>query len=242
MALVYFLDPDDKVISKALAFTGMWEERETVFFKKITNKGMHILDIGANIGYFTLQFSKSVGSKGKVTSFEPNPKSFAILEKNVLKNNLKNVVLYKKAVSDFSGNAKFYISKSNAGDNRFEGKLIHDDDDKRQQIEVEVIKLDDFIDNEQVDLMKIDTQGAEMKVFKGASKIIKNNPNLKIITEFWPIGLFAQGTEPLDFLSRIKKLGFKIYDLGYEKMVKLSNEELCKKYPGKMFTNLYCTK
>jgi len=76
-----YLDPNDQIISRYIAIKKIWEPDETNFFNKSIDKGMTIIDIGANIGYFTLLFSKLVGDSGKVITFEPNPHSFKILKK-----------------------------------------------------------------------------------------------------------------------------------------------------------------
>lgn len=235
-----FLDPDDVHISRIIALTGTYEPVETEFLKKIVKTGMNVVDIGANIGFFTVLFSRLVGLHGKVIAFEPSPRSFHILEKN-LQNCSSNVTILNKAISDYTGVEKFYLSQENFGDNRFSGSQILNTDDYRDSIETGVIRLDDYFQNDSVDLLKIDAQGAEMKILKGGRKTIDRNANLKILIEFWPIGLMAQGTSGKDFLHSLKNLGFEIYELDNEPK-KISIDELCAKYTGLSHTNLYCVK
>lgn len=238
-----FLDPQDWVISRALSINKVWEPEETKFFRQILHEEMTVVDVGANIGYFTVLFSKIVGERGRVISFEPDPGSYSILQKNVKENNLANVLAIQKAVADFCGKAKLYLSKTNHGDNRMSSTIIEDIDIEREVIDVDVTSLDDALKDINIDFLKIDTQGAEMKVINGAQKMIKRNKNLKIALEFWPIGLRSQMSEPSDLLSKLREMGFDIYDMKEKVGMKnISNEELCAKYAGKSFTNLYCVK
>lgn len=88
-----WVDAEDYAISYYLITRGIYEPRETNLFKKIVRHGMTVIDLGANIGYYTLIASKLVGESGKVYAFEPEPDNFNILVKNININNLKNVVV-----------------------------------------------------------------------------------------------------------------------------------------------------
>jgi len=237
------IDTKDLGVSKILADTNSYEINESRFFKQIIKKGMHVVDIGANIGYFTILFSKLVGSEGKITAFEPSPRSFNLLKKNIKLNSAENIDPIQKAVSNFSGKAKLYLSNHNAGDNRLFANEILKIDKGREVIEVETVRLDDYLKDELISLLKIDVQGGEMNLIDGALKTISNNQNLKMIIEFWPIGLSSQGIAPHIFLEKIKQLGFLIFDMNHLNETKESSiEELIKTYQGQSYTNLFCTK
>ncbi|MDE2590834.1 MAG: FkbM family methyltransferase, partial [Patescibacteria group bacterium] len=235
-----YLDPLDQVLSKAIALTGIWEPDEKKFFKSIISSGMTIVDVGANIGYFTMLFSKLVGPNGKVVAFEPNPRSYSFLEKNVKSNSLQNIIAVKKAVSDHSGVTKLFLSKNNSTDNRIFDSQIYETDNNREIVDVQVTTLDEHVKDMKVDILKIDVQGAEMTVINGALQTIKNNPNLQIIVEFWPAGLSSNGTKPLQFLKKLDNLGFYTYDLNGSQPLQKTMTELCNEYTDKSFTNLYC--
>lgn len=110
-----FLDSKD---SLNLSINGIYEPLQTELVKKEIKKGDVVLDIGANIGYYTLIFAKLVGEDGKVFVFEPAPTNFSFLKKNVEINSYKNVVLVQKAVSNKTGKLKLYLSEDNIGDHR----------------------------------------------------------------------------------------------------------------------------
>jgi tRNA/tmRNA/rRNA uracil-C5-methylase (TrmA/RlmC/RlmD family) len=94
-----FLQPGKDVISDCLAQDKVWEPFETHIASTELNQGDVILDLAANIGYFTSLFSKLVGEQGKVFAFEPNPDNFALLQRNVEVNNCTNVTLIISADS-----------------------------------------------------------------------------------------------------------------------------------------------
>ncbi len=173
---------------------------------------MVVVDIGANIGYYTLIAAKLIGDNSKVYAFEPEPESYKLLAKNIKTNDYANVVTIQKAVSDKTERIKLFLDKSNLANPSLAQQNICD---KNQNgfLEVETITLDDFfrevVKNFKVDIIKMDTQGAESLILEGAEKIIKNN-KLKIIMEFWPKGLENMGTGPLRLLKRLENYGFRI--------------------------------
>jgi len=92
-----------------------------------------------------------------------------------------------------------------------------------------------------IDFLKIDAQGSEMNIIQGAKNIIKNNDQIKLIIEFWPIGLIAHDCKPIDFLYELKSLGLIIYDLD-DLTTEINIDKLSSKYDGKSYTNLFCKK
>jgi len=236
-----FLDPNDTIVSKNLATRGVYEPIETEIVKKEIKRGDIVLDIGANIGYYTLIFSELVGENGKVFAFEPDPDNFALLNKNVQINNCHNVVLIKKGVSNKSGMAKLYLSEKNKGDHRTYDLL-----DGRKSIEIEIIQLDDYFKDYKgkIDFIKIDIQGAELNAFYGMRNIFKKNQNMKILTEFWPEGLKNSGANPAEYLQFFTEHGFKMYDVCGKtgRMKSIGASELLKTYiyEKQIETNLLC--
>jgi tRNA G37 N-methylase Trm5 len=109
----------DSKESLDLSIYGVYEEYETDLIKKEIDRGDVVLDLGANIGYYTLLFAKKVGDEGRVYAFEPDPTNFSLLKKNVEINGYRNVVLIQKAVSNKNGKLKLYLNEDNKGDHRF---------------------------------------------------------------------------------------------------------------------------
>lgn len=234
-----FLDSED---SLHLSTSGIHEPFETELVEKEIKKGDVVLDIGANIGYYTLIFAKLVGESGKVYAFEPDPDSFALLKKNVEINGYKNVVLIQKAVSNKTGKIRLYLCEDNKGDHR-----IYNSHDDRKSIEIEAIRLDEYFKNYngKIDFIKMDIQGAEGGASQGMFNLLKKN-NVKIITEFWPNGLKRFGIDHEEYLKLFIELGFKLYMVNEQKKkIELVNiPKLLETYtPEKEnFTNLLCVK
>lgn len=233
-----FLDSKDAL---GLSINGIYEPLETELVNKEVKKGNAVLDIGANIGYYTLIFAKLVGEDGKVFAFEPDPTNFALLKKNVEMNGYKNVMLVQKAVSNKTGKLKLYLCEDKPGDNR-----IYNSHDRRKSIEIAAIRLDDYFGrhNLKIDFIKMDIQGAEGGAIQGMLNLLKKNKTVKIVTEFWPVGLKRFGIDPDEYLKLLIELGFKLYEINeQEKKIKPVNiPKLLEIYtPEKEnFTNLLC--
>lgn len=194
----------------SLLITGYYEKYVTEIFKQLIKPGMVVIDIGANIGYFTLIAAKLVGREGKVYAFEPEPNNFRLLVKNIKINGYSNIVPIQKALYNKSGKRKLFTNKVNLRDPSFSEDNVLE---KEGFVEVETITLGGFFGNvandNKVDLIKMDVQGAEGLIIEGARKILRNN-NLKIIMEFWPYGLKNIGTDPLKVLHKLQNYGFEI--------------------------------
>jgi len=199
------------------------EERTTELFKEMVKEGDTVVDIGANIGYFTLLSAKLVGKKGRVFAFEPEPKNYNYLLKNIELNNIGNTVLAtQKAVSDKTGKTKLYICEHDTGHhtiNQPEGIKSYKPNtgNKESFIEIDAVTLDDFLKdkNRLVDIVKIDAEGAEMLVLLGMDKTIRQNHNIKLFVEFFPLLIKKMGNSPEDFIKKLlEDYGFSIFIIG----------------------------
>ena len=149
--------------------------------------GDTFVDIGANIGWFTLLASRLVGNSGHVIAFEPDPENYAILARNIERNSMKNVTPVKAALSCSPGNGWLYKSPDNLGDHR----LFQCDG--RESVSVELTRISDHIDWD-IDFIKCDTQGHEWHVFSGmAGYFDQCEKRPPILLEVWPNGLEASG-------------------------------------------------
>jgi FkbM family methyltransferase len=191
---------------------------------------MTVIDIGAHIGLLSTIIAQKVGRSGKVYAFEPTPSTFKLLQKTVAINNQSNVVVpFRKAVSDKSGTATFYITDLPAHNSN---SIINNKRTYANEhgIEVEVISVDDFVSAQKlskIDMIKIDAEGAEFAVLKGAAKTI-DLYKPKIILALHPEGIVNFGdslAEIWDFIiSKNYEVCFKS-----EKMTKelfVSQKEL----------------
>jgi FkbM family methyltransferase len=199
-----FLDRHD---SLHLSLNGIYEPSETAFFQRVIQPNQVVADIGANIGYHTLLFARSVGPNGHVHAFEPNQECIALLRRNIAANRYANVTVCEKAVSDATGPLQLFLNEDNLGDHR-----TYDAGDRRNAIQVQAVSIDDYCATTGVrfDWIKMDIQGAEYRAVKGMSSILRANPHTAIVTEFWPAGLQSAGTEPASYLGLLASLGLRL--------------------------------
>lgn len=157
-------------IQRHIYLRGFYELRETKIIKEILSSGDIFVDIGANIGWYTVLASKIVGLKGRVFSFEPSTEIFNHLEKNIAINKLENVTTSKTALSNQTGEAYFNIAPKN---NEGIGSLISNVDVDYQQDVVKTIEFDNYFEREKIRLVKIDVEGAEFKVLQSMKKTLR---------------------------------------------------------------------
>ncbi|HRU04311.1 MAG TPA: FkbM family methyltransferase [Candidatus Brocadiia bacterium] len=196
----------DSVDSLALAYHGVYEPFETELVKRYARPGAVALDIGANIGYYTLLMASIAGPEGRVYAFEPEPANYALLCENLRANNLGNVTTFQKAVSDREGVVCLSMSSENMGDHR-----IHHRGAGRRLAEVEAVTVDSLADElgGRLCLVKMDIQGAEGLALKGMQETLKRNPQAKVIMEFWPRRLAECGCDAAECLGLLEGLGFR---------------------------------
>ncbi|NWG36456.1 FkbM family methyltransferase [Nitrososphaera sp.] len=226
-----------------LSINKSFEPFQTEIAKKMLRQGDVAVDIGANIGYYSLLFAATVGSTGRVFAFEPDPYNFGLLRKNAEINNFSNITMFDKAVSDTNRQGKLYKSEYNLGDHR-----IFALDDDYKSIDIEVIRLDDVSElrDVKISLIKIDIQGSEGAAVTGMKQLIARQDRLVLMCEFIPSLIKGSGMEPESFLTMLRELGFKLHEIDEkaQKMIPTDVETLLRKYPTKsrLYTNLLCVK
>lgn len=202
--------------------------------------GGTVVDGGAHIGYFTLVCARAAGPSGRVIAFEPAPATFALLEENVRVNGYTNVTLVPGALSDASGTARLHLSPENTGDHR-----IGEADGQRDALTISTHALDDVLpDGTQVDVVKLDVQGAEPLVLRGAARVLTENPGLVLMLEWAPFVLPAETSER-EVLEMLFARFARIRDLDEARMeiVDTDPEAVLATYTreNERFTNLLCT-
>jgi FkbM family methyltransferase len=229
-----YVDGTGEGIGAVLLMDGAHEKYETALFKKMAQDGMVVVDIGANIGYYTLIAAKLVGNKGIVYAFEPEPSNYKLLCKNIQANGYTNIVPIGKAVSKTTGKTKLYVNAAMTNFSSFGKDNVLTHSKNLDCLEVETITLDDFFErtvgDDRIDLMKIDVEGAEELVVDGAERVLRNN-RLKILMEFVPRQLRNVGTDPLELLYKLQNYGFAIKLINDRKQVLepiKNTEEFCR--------------
>lgn len=170
--------------------------------------GDTFVDVGANIGCYTLFGAEAVGPTGKVIAIEPAKSCYDLLCENIKANNFNNVTTIMAAASDKSSKSQ-ELYDFGGGDSAYQ--LWKDPDRKLLSVgEIDVITVDD-LNLDKVNVLKIDTQGYEFRTLKGAKETIKRQKKMAVLIEFWLHGLKGVGDFPNAMLQLLTELNFDIH-------------------------------
>lgn len=187
----------DHYIVPYLKQHGIWEENTTRFIERHLKSGQTFLDIGAQVGYFSVLASTLVGGKGKVFAFEPAEDNHKLLVENLARNSCTNVEASLLALSNISGEAMLNRSRDAGGHSLVEPEEANG---KTEQAQTE--KGDDVIASVP-DMIKIDVEGAERQVLEGMTNILQTTQPLTVIFE----DLLEKDTGIAEWLA--KEYGFR---------------------------------
>ena len=187
------------------AFKIYTDRAEQQFLRRTLFAGAVVVDAGANIGIYSEFLSRCVGPTGAVHSFEPSHENFKRLRAATRK--LSNVRLAEAAVGERSGKSKLYLSdKLNVDHRAYLGG-----GDSRRTIPIEMVALDDYFEpGERVDLIKMDIQGYELHALRGAKRVLQENPDIKLLLEFWPYGLEQAGARWEELIEMLRSLSMDL--------------------------------
>jgi FkbM family methyltransferase len=187
------------------AFKVYTDRAERQLLRRILFPGAVVVDAGANIGIYSEFLSRCVGPTGAIHSFEPSPDNFKRLRAAM--RTLPNVRLSQAAVGDHSGNTELYLSDKLNVDHR----AYRAEGDSRRAVPIEIVALDDYFKpGERVDVIKMDIQGYELHALRGANRVLEDNPDIKLLVEFWPYGLKQAGASWVDLIAALEQRGMVI--------------------------------
>lgn len=170
----------DDWIQENIFFLGEYEKAELLTLNTFLKKGNTILDIGANIGLYSLYASKIVGEQGRIISFEPFKQNYHSFSNNIALNNFINIQLEKKAVGIENGSIKLYYNQDEQNLGMVSTQFV----ENAICEEVSVISIDEYIEENkinQVDFIKIDIEGHEFKALQGMrNTLLKYKPTILI--------------------------------------------------------------
>lgn len=195
------------------------EKAEQTFYIQYLQPGMVSFDVGANVGELTLLFSRFVGPKGQVHSFECSPNTYRQLSEIVRISNRKNIITNNVCLSDTIGTAEFHIyDAEHATWNTLAKRPLEQygvNIKPKDVINVQTTTLDEYCDTNninRIDLLKIDVEGAEYQVLSGASRMMSEGRIKRIVFEFGQT-TFDMGNDPDKLTHLITSRGYKISNL-----------------------------
>jgi FkbM family methyltransferase len=217
---------------------GRMGRADRAFLEASIRPGMHIADVGANIGLYTLLLARLAGPSGRIHAFEPDPLMLKFLRENLAAAGASTVEVFPCAAGAAAGEVVLQRHAINSGDNRLgttTGGAWHGESHA-----VRVRALDDALGGRPLDLIKIDVQGWEAEVFRGLGGLLDANPGLRIFFEFWPDGLARAGTSVAGLAALLDELRFRITEPGGRDAVDLGRLAAGMR-PG-AYTNLMATR
>lgn len=186
---------------------GLYEPNKHAAIKTLIKPGSIFVDIGANKGDFSLLAAKMLGDSGSVIAIEPEPDNMGWIERSVRENGYDNISLHQFAISDLNGYAKLFLGSKSGWHTLVQGQADRD----RGEIEVETRRLDDIIHADSPErpcMIKIDVEGAELSVLRGATHILSSRTDMVLLIDIHP----DMGVDPQQICSFLRNLDFEVYE------------------------------
>jgi FkbM family methyltransferase len=224
---MYVHPQGDLHVSQRIRQEGIWEPYESSLALDLLQPGQVFVDVGANIGYFSLLAAAVVGSAGKVFAFEPDPSNFQLLEASVRLNKFEGIVqAHQAGLAAQSGDARLYLSEDNLGDHQ-----IFTTGESRSSVHIALLNGSDFLAPRvsRIDLLKVDTQGSEFGVIEGLMPMLRQQSvPPRVLIELTPLSLRQCGTSGRQLIELLAELGqpFWIIDHIEHRTVACSDDEL----------------
>jgi FkbM family methyltransferase len=196
------------------AFKSYADRAERRLLARHLSPGSVVVDAGANIGIYSQFLARCVGPAGMVHSFEPDLENFARLRAAVA--GLPNVRVNRLALSDKTGDSLLYLSQQLNVDHR----AYPTESEMRQTVSIQSITLDDYFKaGERVDLIKMDIQGYELHALRGANRVLEDNPDIKLLVEFWPYGLKQAGVNWVGLIAALEQKHMIVQQVAVEGLI-----------------------
>ncbi len=179
----------------AQLLTGRYEPTTQRLMRHLIRPGATVVDVGANIGFFTVLGAVLTGPRGRVLAFEPEPRNHGQLARNVLANGLRQVEVHARACSDRPGRHFLDVNHAESGWHRLAPAGATGAG--RRRVPVELVTLDSVVGSARVDLVKIDVEGHEGSVVAGMMATVRANPDLVVVLEHSPSQARLAGLDPM---------------------------------------------
>ena len=213
---------NEKTILNFVTKGQYYEPEISQLMLRVLRDGDAAIDVGANVGFFTILAAALVGPTGRVLSFEPDPANRARLNNNYAINGYTHCTLIENPVTDKPGTVEFFINSDDSGGNalwdpaQFPGNV-------RSQAEKKVMKvqattLDDEVARQKLPtpkLIKVDTEGADQRVLEGARKLLSKAAIPFVVSELHEFGLAKMNCTQESFRGYMEGLGYSTFTLYY---------------------------
>jgi FkbM family methyltransferase len=203
-------------IAEFLAFQRLFEQTELALVSAFLKPGMKVVDVGANIGLYSILADKCVGPSGTVWGFEPSPESFVRLKKNLLLNDCRRVEPFRIALSDRADTAMHLKRDRGFGDAyRYLVTTSSTGQTSGEELEsVPVTTLDRWAREntiDRIDFLKVDIEGGEFHMLRGSEEVLRANPRIVVFFESEQDWCRRAGCRQQDAFALLENLGFGLY-------------------------------
>jgi FkbM family methyltransferase len=195
--------------SLGLAAGQAFEPEVLAALLRLVGAGDTVLDIGANIGWFSLHLARRVGPAGTVHAFEPEPFNHRLLLANAQANGLSCIVPHAVALGAETGQALLHTTAHNGGMHRLYASVCCEG----PAVVVPVRRLDDLLAPGTVRLVKIDVEGYEPEVLRGGRALLSTPPRPRVVSEYCPASMLEAGQSPSAFLRELQSWGLRPHTL-----------------------------
>jgi FkbM family methyltransferase len=191
---------------------GEFEPRECAFVERFLQPGMTVLDIGAHHGFYSLLASRKVGPNGRVISFEPSPRERKRLTRHIKVNLCRNVSVEGLALGRCTSQAELFVVEGMQ--TGFNSLRPPDVTAACRKVLVPVLGLDEYLDQHgihRVDFIKLDVEGGEIEVLRGAADLLRRQPRPIILCEVEEVRTKPWGYHAREIIDQLKTYGYSFF-------------------------------
>jgi len=196
---------------------GCFETAEAAFVERFLHPGMTVLDIGAHHGLYTLLASKLVGPAGTVVAFEPSPRERKALLQHLKLNRCRNVTVEALALGSEEQEAVLHVVDGHqTGCNSLRPPIV---ETGTSPVRVQLVRLGDWLRKrkiDRVDFIKMDVEGGELEVLKGAEQLLERRPRPVIFAEVQDVRTQPWGYRAKEIIDHLRERGYQWFRISPE--------------------------
>lgn len=213
-----WLPANDLVMLPYMQRAGAWEPGEGRLLRSMLGPGKRFLDVGANVGYFSLLAARA-SPGGTVDSVEPEPRNLALLRLNLWLHSV-DAQVWPVGLGRSRGIGALHVDPKNPGNTTLDSGGL-----KATQLAA-VERGDELFAGRRFDVVKIDVQGGETDVVAGMTEVLARSPGIRLVVEFFPEAIAQHGQSPQDVLQFYQSLGLdRVVELD-GKLLRLNDNEV----------------
>ena len=210
-----YLDTRDIGMTPHIALHGTWEDEVEAALARLVKPRQRIIEVGANMGYHTVAMAHAIGPGGDLHAIEANPRALELLRATLTVNGLNEVAtVHGVAALDQPGEVEFAVDPEHIGSGHWalptSGTRTYTTSFTVPAVTLDALLLDRL---GRVDLLRMDAEGSEPQVLRGAAQLIANSPNLRIVTE-WSPGMMVVRTDIAALVAWLEGMGFRFWRIG----------------------------